>query len=408
MTIQNPGDIAAWIIDQGLRGASFDEITVGFCRRLRDAGHPLRRVSISLRTLHPQYGAHSFVWDAASDSLSKLAHPHREVEDQTFLESPIYYLVSGAANTIRCQLDGRRLKVTFPMVEELRTQGYTDYAATTVMFAEEQDFQTMEGIFFSCATDCVGGFSDQDLNWITGLLPTLALALKSASLQDVAVNIVEAYLGKDAGHQVLRGKFNRGSVESIDAVILIADLRGFTATTGLLPRETVVERLNGYFDCIVQPLEQQGGQVLKFLGDGLLATFTLETDKPKAQVCAAALNAARLALSEVAGLNAELESRGELGMPLDIALHLGDVMYGNVGAADRLDFTVIGAAVNETSRIEALCDQLGRNLLISGSFCNALGPEGNALISLGSHRLRGVSGAREIFGVAEERPNSGS
>ncbi len=402
--MQNQEDIGAWIIDQGLRGASFDEITIGFCRRLRDAGHPLRRVSISLRTLHPQYGAHSFVWDASNDSLSKVAHPHNEVEGQTYLESPIHYLISGTADSVRCQLDGRPLKVTFPMVEELRAQGYTDYAATTVIFAQEQDFQTMEGIFFSCATEAAGGFSDQDLRWIKALLPTLALALKSASLQGVAVNIVEAYLGKDAGHQVLRGKFNRGSVESIDAVILIADLRGFTATTGALPRETVVERLNGYFDCIVQAVKQEGGQVLKFLGDGLLATFTLEEGQSRAEVCGAALKAARLALSEVEDLNAALESRGELIMALDIALHLGDVMYGNVGAADRLDFTVIGAAVNEASRIEALCDQLERNLLISGKFAAALGSEAAALTSLGTHRLRGVSGALEVYGIKDEGP----
>ncbi|TQV79813.1 adenylate/guanylate cyclase domain-containing protein [Denitrobaculum tricleocarpae] len=402
MTARYSEDIRAWIIDQGLRGASLDEITAGFCRRLRAAGHPLCRVSVSLRTLHPKYGAHSLVWDAASDSLSKIAHLHQEAGDQTFLESPIHYLVSGAAKHVRCQLDGRPLQVTFPMVEALRTQGYTDYAATTVLFAAEQDFQTMEGIFFSCATDCDGGFSDEELTWIKGLLPSLALALKSASVQEVAVNIVEAYLGKDAGHQVLRGKFNRGSVESIDAVILIADLRGFTATTGLLPRETVVQRLNAYFDCIVQPVEQRGGQVLKFLGDGLLATFTLEDGQPRNQVCASALQAARSALTEVAKLNARLESQGEYAMPLDIALHLGDVMYGNVGAADRLDFTVIGTAVNEASRIEGLCDQLGRNLLISETFSEELGSKSGDLVLLGSYPLRGVSVQRQVFGLAEE------
>lgn len=400
--MHKPEDIGDWIIDQGLRGSSFDEITIGFCRRLRDAGHPLRRVSISLRTLHPQYGAHSFVWDASDDSLSKVAHPHNEVEGQTYLESPIHYLISGTADSVRCQLDGRPLKVTFPMVEELRAQGYTDYAATTVIFAQDQDFRTMEGIFFSCATDSAGGFSEQDLRWTKALLPTLALALKSASLQGVAVNIVEAYLGRDAGHQVLRGKFNRGSVESIDAVILFADLRGFTATTGMLPGEIVVERLNGYFDCIVQAVKQEGGQVLKFLGDGLLATFTLEEGQSRADVCGAALKAAHLALSTVGDLNAALEARGELIMPLDIALHLGDVMYGNVGASDRLDFTVIGAAVNEASRIEALCDQFERNLLISGNFADALGAEADTLTSLGTHRLRGVSGGLEVYGVKDE------
>lgn len=399
MATENPEDIGHWIIDQGLRGASFDEIMLGFCRRMQAEGYPLRRVSISLRTLHPRYGAHSFVWNAGSDHLSKVAHLHQEASDESFLRSPISYLLRRGQKTLRCRLDGRPLDATFPLVEELRAEGYSDYAATTVLFASEQDFQTMEGIFFSCATDREGGFPEEDLERIYGLLPTLALALKTASVQEVAVNLVEAYLGEDAGHQVLRGRFNRGSVESIDAVILIADLRGFTATTERLPRETVVARLNAYFDCIVQPLEQQGGQVLKFLGDGLLATFALGEGKTKERVCAAALQAARCALAKVDDLNAALEAEGELTMPLDIALHLGDVMYGNVGAAGRLDFTVIGAAVNEASRIEALCDQLGHSLLISGSFAKALGPGADAVISLGRHPLRGVSGLREIFSI---------
>ena len=178
-------------------------------------------------------------------------------------------------------------------------------------------------------------------------------------------------------------------------------MRGFTATTERLPHETVVARLNAYFDCIVQPLEQQGGQVLKFLGDGLLATFALGENDAHEEICAAAVQAARDALDQVDQLNATLEAKGELTMPLDIALHLGEVMYGNVGAAGRLDFTVIGAAVNEASRIEALCDQLGHSLLISGSFAKALGPAAEALVSLGRHPLRGVSGLREIFSTGQ-------
>ncbi|WP_282604782.1 adenylate/guanylate cyclase domain-containing protein [Pelagibius sp. Alg239-R121] len=401
MAEHNHEDISAWILDQGLRGAPLDVIVAGFCQRLRAAGHPLRRASVSLRTLHPQYGAHTLVWNAKDGSLSREVHVHRETESDEFLRSPIYHLVHGPKTAIRCRLDGRPLEVDFPFVADLRAQGYTDYAATIVRFAEQQDFQSIEGIFFSCATDFKDGFSDEDLTWSGELLPLLALALKSASLQEVAVNIAEAYLGKDAGHQVLRGKVNRGSVESIDAVILFADLRGFTAATDALPREIVVERLNRYFDCIVLPVEQYGGQVLKFLGDGLLATFALEAGHSVKDVCAAALNAAGIASSQVAAFNRELELQGEGTMALDVALHLGDVMYGNVGAADRLDFTVIGPAVNEASRIEALCGPLDRNLLISGNFVEAIGDDGGRFVSLGFHLLRGVSGQREIFGVSD-------
>lgn len=404
MSKSSDREIQDWILQAGLRGAAADEIIDQFCRMLRDKGHPLRRVSVSLATLHPRYGAHTFVWDVEEGRASREVHPHQETESAEFLKSPIYHLVYGDSHYLRCRLDGRPLEVTFPIVEALRAEGYSDYAATVVRFAEQHDFQTMEGIFFSCATDVAGGFNDADLESLLGLLPALALAVKSGSVQEVAVNIVEAYLGKDAGHQVLRGRINRGSLESIDAVILFADLRDFTKTADRLPTQAVVERLNLYFDCIVLPLEQYGGQVLKFMGDGLLATFALDAEAGRTLqvVCADALRAAREALDQVNSENRALEAAGDHPMPLDIALHLGKVMYGNVGAADRLDFTVIGAAVNEASRIEALCGQLGRNLLISDSFASALGDQGSALTSLGHHSLRGVSGEREIFGILED------
>lgn len=397
-------EIEAWILQEGLRGSAPDEIIAGFCRKLRDVGHPLRRVSVSLATLHPQYGAHTILWDAEEGHSSRELHLHQETESAEFLESPIYYLVHEGAHYLRCQLDGRPLERQFPIIEELRAAGYTDYAATVVRFAEQQDFQTMEGIFFSCATDRPGGFSESDLNRLLGFLPALALAVKSVSVQEVAVNIVEAYLGKDAGHQVLHGRINRGSLESIDAVVLFADLRDFTKTADRLSTQAVVERLNSYFDCIVLPLEAHGGQVLKFLGDGLLATFALDPEAGRTLevVCSDALRAACEALRQVRSLNRALEAAGDHPMALDIALHQGKVMYGNVGAADRLDFTVIGAAVNEASRIEALCGQIGRNLLISSSVAESLDSQTHALTSLGHHQLRGVSGRREIFGLKDD------
>lgn len=401
--------LESWVIEQGLCGRPHDELLAGFCRRLRATGHPMSRASVSLRTLHPDYGAHTFIWEASNDKISREPHLHGTSESEEFLQSPINYLVSGSSNLIRCRLDGRPLEFSFPIVEHLREQGYSDYAAKLVKFAEQKDFQTMAGIFFSCATHREGGFSDRDLEISASLLPALALAFKAVSVQQVAVNIVEAYLGSDAGHQVLRGRFQRGSVETVDAVILFADLRGFTAAAELLPKQTVVDRLNGYFDCIVLPVEQHGGQVLKFLGDGLLAIFALNGERGVAEVCRAALKSAAIALAQIDGVNRGLEAQGEKGMALDIALHLGDVMYGNVGAADRLDFTVIGTAVNEASRIESLCDQLDRNLLISDSFVSALRdaavrPDDCELMSLGSHSLRGVSGQREIYGIAEKAP----
>jgi adenylate cyclase len=210
--------------------------------------------------------------------------------------------------------------------------------------------------------------------------------------------LLEVYLGRNAGRRVLEGRVKRGDVDSIAAALWYCDLRGFTEMSEELPPDEVVLLLNEYFDCMSGPVHRHGGEVLKFIGDAILAIFPIQDDLDRDRACLTALKAAQEALADLAALNAR--RRGEKRPPLEvgIALHAGTVMYGNVGAADRLDFTVTGPAVNLVSRIETLCRDLGYPLLASARFAS---PCGSVLRSIGMHRMRGLSAPVEIFTLPE-------
>ena len=249
----------------------------------------------------------------------------------------------------------------------------------------------------SWTTDRPGGFSNRDLALLTQLLPRLALAVQARLGHEIAVNLLDTYVGPEAGRRILAGKIRRGQLDVIAAVILYADLRGFTAATDQNPRDEMVETLNCYYDRLVPTIEEFGGQVLKFMGDGLLATFPLN-GRPAAEVCERALvPRPRRRSSAPASCAMSAPRPTRMVLDLDIALHLGDVFYGNVGSADRLDFTVIGPAVNEASRIEMLCGQHQRNLLMSETFAKAATDSADRLVSIGRFALRGVGTAQSIY-----------
>jgi adenylate cyclase len=254
----------------------------------------------------------------------------------------------------------------------------------------------------SWATDRPGGWSASELAVIEELVGTLALDVQSSSGLTTTRDVLATYLGADAADRVLAGHVRRGSVGRFAAVILAADLRGFTDFAEATAPEEVTRRLNGYFDCMGEAIAAAGGEILKFMGDGLLAVFLPQDEAGRPAVAAAALAAAREILARVAAVNEAESTAGHPALALDVALHEGDVTYGNVGTADRLDFTAIGPAVNEATRLESLCKALGRNLLISDSFVRAAPALRPQLQSLGLHRLRGVREPREVFTAEPE------
>jgi adenylate cyclase len=282
---------------------------------------------------------------------------------------------------------------TFPVLADLRDEGATDWFGRLVGFGDRTQRAGLPGMATTWTSDRAGGFSDADIALIESLVTTLALAVYRIALLQVAVDLLAAYVGPEPGRRILNGQVRQGTAQQLSAAILIADLRGFTSVADRTPAERLLAGLNEHLGAVVGAVERHGGQVLKFLGDGLMAVFALE-ERSAETACADALAAAETALAANAAINGRREAADEPALELDVALHLGDVMYGNVGAARRLDFTVIGPAVNEASRIEALCEPLGCHVLTSATFARACP---RALRSLGHHALRGVASPQELF-----------
>ena len=286
----------------------------------------------------------------------------------------------------------------FPILEEFFAEGGTDYLAHIFAFGKDGDRSQGTGVVYSFATDRKGGFSDDDTTLVQATLPALSLAMKAHAGHVIASGLLQTYLGEDAGRRVHAGSVMRGSVDKLHAVLWYADIRGFTRISDAAPGAVVVELLNDVFEILTASLRERGGQVLKFIGDGMLATFPFE-EADRAKTCRRALDAAIEAMRNIDALNAARAARGAPVAAVDLALHLGDVLYGNVGATDRLDFTVIGPAINEVARIEALCEPLGRPVLASAEFVAAARDCSERLESLGRRALRGVRQEKEIFAL---------
>jgi adenylate cyclase len=392
-----------WAVDQGLRGTAADALFAGFCERILAAGVPLVRGFVGIPTLHPQWAGRAYTW--LRGQLEVGQSERGEAFEQLRLASPFGPLAAqvmaaggrGASARIRRRLTGPEAQLDYPVLREFAARGATDYYAQLIGFVVDGDDSRGAGIAYSFATDRSDGFRDDDLRLIEATLPALSLAIMSEATSTIAGGLLAAYLGEDAGRRVHQGAVERGSVQSITAVVWYADIRGFTAIADEQPGLVVVELLDEVFEAIAAPLRPRGGQVLKFLGDGMLAIFPLAGAAPE-EVCRRALAAAAETMARLDRLNAARRAAGKPAAEVDLALHLGDVLYGNVGAVDRLDFTVIGPAVNEVSRIEALCEPLGRRVLLSAALAAAAGTS-HKLEPLGCHALRGLREPRDIYAL---------
>lgn len=388
-----------WLVTQGLLKARTETLVEGFCERALAAGIPLLRGRVSIPTLHPTFTAIAYNW-WRDKGIETRGREHGREHGSGGLRprraSPFRFMLETRTGMLRRRLEGPDAEIDFPILAELRDRGATDYFARFTPFGSDGKPQDGNGMLASWTGDRAGGFSEHDIAVLERLQPRLGLAVNMAVTDQIAHNVMDAYVGPDAGRRVLSGEIRRGSLRVIRAVLWYADLRGFTELADRTPRQELVGMLDAYFDRMAEPLTAHGGQILKFMGDGMLGTFDLK-GKPRGSVCRDALNAAAAALDAVSRLNEERSRAGKPTMPLDLALHLGDVLYGNVGSADRLDFTVVGPAVNEASRIEALCQELGCHLLISQALAEAAKSCCERLVSLGRHKLRGVRAPQELF-----------
>lgn len=390
--------IHEWMIMGGLENRPVPELFEGLCRRLADTPLQLERAHLSVALLHPSLRGFSHTWHRKDGALEGLVFTRGMDETQGWKESPFKHMLEQRQTRLRRRLTGNRAQLDFPVLTEFREEGLTDWVAFLHSFSPESDlhWSRLTGMVSSWATARPGGFDDDDVAILQELIGTCALVVKADTTQQIARNLLNTYVGGNSVERVLAGEITRGGVQRIEAAILFADLRGFTAFSEVTPIEDTLTMLNAAFDAMGAPVTREGGHILKFLGDGLMAIFPAQGDA--AGACLRALAAAEAGQEAMGLLN---EARAAEGLPvlgLDLALHHGEVLYGNVGTTDRLDFTIVGPAVNEASRIETLCKRLERPVLLSESFAAALG-EHPRLTPLGSHALAGIASPRRIFGI---------
>ena len=396
--------LVLWLLTEGWNRTDAAEIVQGLCDVMEDENIPIHRVRMILRTMHPQVAGISFTWSKDTKEVKFFSATHEVMETAAFLDSPLHPIFEGAAAAIRRQLDTPDATLDFPILEELIGEGATDYLVLPITFSDGQIHA------ITLTSDRPGGFSDHELHMITEAVTVLARPVEVFATKHMARTLLNTYLGKGSGGRVLNGLIRRGDGVNIHAVIWYCDLRASTSLAESHPGDAFMEILNDYFECMAGAVLDNDGEILRFIGDAVLAIFPIEgcTDHPEKcpahiGACHNAMAAVKDARERLSAVNERRHSEEKPTLQCGIGLHLGDVMYGNIGVPDRLEFTVIGAAANEASRVETLCKSLERSVLASADFARVIP---GAWVSVGSHALRGVREPMEIFALVDEKPTS--
>lgn len=374
-----------WLVN-GTRDERFiDNILVQMCHRLRDEGVPVARATLHVRTLNPEWLGARMLWTTGMAEAELLPFAYG-IEDTTqFLNSPIHDIYNGAGE-VRQRLVGTPSGPDYAIYADLRADGYTDY----IVWPVHHTLGKLQIVSF--ATDAPGGFADDHIGYLRDLLPALALVSEIRIKNRLARTLLDTYVGPHASQQILAGATRRGSGTTVGAAILVCDLRDFTAISDAWPRDDVIDLLNGYFDAMCEPIEKRGGEILKFMGDGLLAIFPL-SDPAACRNLLTAIGEAQEAMRE---LNLKNDAEGHQHLGYGIGVHVGDVMYGNIGSRRRLDFTVIGPAVNIASRIESLTKVVKRPVLFSKAFAD-MADCAHGMENLGFYPLKGLGEPIEVL-----------
>jgi adenylate cyclase len=383
--------VAAWLVDGARSASKSEDVLTEMCVRLSQCGLPLWRVAVYVNTLHPQILARRFLWRPGAHTDVDEA-PFAFAANADYRDSPITR-VRSSGETIRRRIADPHCPIDFQILKELKEDRVTDYLAAPLPFTNGEIHVA------SFTTQRTGGFSKAQIGAIETILPPLSRVAEVRALRRTAVNLLDAYVGHDAGERILAGKIQRGDAETIRAAIWLSDMRGFTRLADSVAPQALIERLNQFFDCMVPAIETEGGEVLKFMGDGLLAIFRFADEARVEAACARALRAARRARLQIEALPALRAGEKETGPRFGLALHVGEMLFGNIGGGGRLDFTCIGPAVNMAARLEKIAKKLGRAIVASSAFARRL-PDDFA--PLGAFELAGFRDAQEVYGMLED------
>jgi adenylate cyclase len=388
--------VARAIVEAGIGVADPGELVRRVAECLRAEGVPLGRLWVGADILHPTIGARTVSW-AHGRGLEATGFGRTERHDfdnPIWRSTPLRVLLSERLPELRRRLAVDYEPGEFALLDALREAGLTDYFARAVRFPPGTTVGEDAGMVVTFASTAPAGFTEGEIALLRAVTQPLALAWRSIILLDALRAVTATYLGADPAARVLAGRIARGEVEAIRAVIWFSDLEGFTALSDSLPRDRLVALLNVYAGTVLDTLTRHGGEVLKLMGDGVLAIFPFAADRAP---CGRALDAATATLRAIDELSAARRAAGEPVTRLFVGLHLGEVLYGNIGSAERLDFTVLGPAVNEAARIERMCRSLEQPVVVSASFAAEAGPDRGRLVSLGRYALRGVARPQELF-----------
>jgi adenylate cyclase len=383
--------LTRWLMD----GAPSAPTPVAFlkemCERLVAADIPLHRVGAFVQTLHPDVFGRSFVWREGADDIVVNTANFDLPDSPEFKNSPLAILYA-SGHEVRYRLDDPEAR-RFPFFDDMRKEGVTDYIALPLRFTDGS-------IHASSWTTCAeGGFTEAHLAALRDVIPPFSRLGEIHAMRRTAAALLDTYVGNRAGERILAGQIRRGHAEDMQAAIWLSDLRGFTALSDRLVPETVVDILNQYFDCQVPVIREHGGEILKFMGDGLLAVFPIAKDGGNlGEVCGRVLEASRKARANVDAMHYPSGNAVER-FRFGVALHIGGILFGNIGAISRLDFTCIGPAVNLAARLEKIAARTHRTIVASAAFAGACA---NDWTDLGEFPIAGFSKVQRVFGLRDE------
>ncbi|UJW77774.1 adenylate/guanylate cyclase domain-containing protein [Rhizobium sp. SL42] len=390
-TLVKEDEILQWLLVGTRTELSLEKIFVDLCVKLASSGLPLARASLHFRTHNPEWLGSRILWQAAILGCRTESVAYEVEETTAFTLSPFKTIIDGADEVrqhLEKALPGSK---EYPIYTGLRTEGLTDYIALPLDHTGDRRH------LVTFLSDVPGGFRSQHISTLRGLLPALALVTEIRLKNQLAKTLLDTYVGPRAGNQILEGVTRRGSGATVNAGIMMCDLRNFTALSCKLSRDETISLLNGYFDALAEPIQANGGEILKFMGDGVLAIFPLEN----VTICQAMIRAIDEARVSLAAMNERNLECGRTVVGYGIGVHVGEVMYGNIGSRNRLDFTVIGPAVNTASRIEGLAKELKCTVLCSDAFVRLAGCQDRSEY-MGNHLLRGIDQPIGVYSLFRE------
>ncbi len=379
--------VARWFVTEAYRITDTAELVAAAGEQLILSGIPLYRLAYFQLTLHPEFAGKGYFWRRGHGVYTGF-RPHGDNQDSEYRDNPLPPVLE-QQKTVRVRLD--RVEPQAPLLRQLKAEGATDYVALPLLFTNGH----VDAL--SVVSDAPDGFSMADLDRMFLLQFAFTRLVEIHSLRDMATHLLDAYVGRAAGQRILAGEVRRGEGQTIEAVIWYCDLRGFTRASDSLPRDAIIALLNDYFDTMGALVTSAGGEILKFMGDGMLAIFPVAAPDQRAETASRAARAAASAMDAMLVLNRVRAAEGEPAVRFGLALHIGEVMFGNIGASQRLDFTVIGPAVNHAARLEKLCSPLDRSVVLSASLAGLLAA--TEIEVLGRHAMKDIDVPQEIYGL---------